>query len=148
MEAANRNPMHRQLPVVLYVDDNLRSSRFLTTVLEECGFDVITANDPIEALAVCRNYPIDLALLDYDMPVMTGSQLAEELKFLVPDVPVVLLAGHASVSQSELVFVDGYFGPNTTLDDPDDLIENLRTLVAADTKGTVARLRTSWSDAT
>jgi CheY-like chemotaxis protein len=106
---------------------------------------VTTANDPVEARGVCKNFAIDLALLDYDMPVMTGSQLAEELKFLVPDVPVVLLAGHASVSQSELVFVDGYFGPNTTLD---DLIENLRTLVAADTMGTVTRLRTSWSDAT
>lgn len=106
---------------------------------------MITANDPVEALGVCENYAIDLALLDYDMPVMTGSQLAQELKSLVPDVPVVLLAGHASVSQSELVFMDGYFGPNTTLD---DLIENLRTLVTADTMGTVTRLRTSWSDAT
>jgi len=145
MEAANRNPMHRQPPVVLYVDDDLRSSRFLTAVLEECGFYVITANDPVEALGVCKNVAIDLALLDYDMPVMTGSQLAEELKFLVPDVPVVLLAGHASVSQSELVFVDGYFGPTTTLD---DLIEHLRTLVVTGSTGPVTRLRTSWSDAT
>jgi CheY-like chemotaxis protein len=145
MEAANRNPMHRQVPVLLYVDDNLRSSRFLTAVLEECGFDVITAHDPVEVLGLCKNYAIDLALLAYDMPIMTGSQLAVELKFLVPDVPVVLLAGHDSVSQSELVFVDGYFGPNTTLD---DLIENLWALVAADTMGAVTRLRTSWSDAT
>jgi CheY-like chemotaxis protein len=145
MEAVNRNPMHGQPPVVLYVDDNLRSSRFLTAVLEECGFDVITANDPVEALGVCKNVAIDLVLLDYDMSVMTGSQLAEELKFLVPNVPVVLLAGHTSISQSELVFVDGYFGPDTTLD---DLIENLRTLVAADTMRAVNRSRTSWSDAT
>lgn len=136
METAKRNAMHRQPPVVLYVDDNLKSNRFLTAVLQECGFDVITASGPVEALGVCKTYAIDLALLDYDMPVMTGSQLAEELKFLVPDVLVVLLAGHASVSQSELVFVDGHVGPNTTLD---DLIENLRTLVAADTMGPVTR---------
>jgi CheY-like chemotaxis protein len=145
MEGANRNPMHRQPPVVLYVNDNLRSTRFLTAILQERGFDVITANDPVEALGVCRDCAIDLALLDYDMPVMTGSQLAVELKFLVPDVPVVLLSGHASVSQSELVFVDGHFGPNTTLD---DLMKNLKMLVAVDTMGPFTRLRTWWSDAT
>jgi len=145
MEAANRNPRQQEAPVVLYVNDNLRSIRFLTAVLEKCGFDVITVKGPFEAVEVCRHRTIDLALLDYDMPVMTGSQLAEELKFLLPDVSVVLLAGHASVSQSELVFMDGYFGPNTTLV---DLIENLRALLAADTGGPVARLRTSWSDAT
>jgi CheY-like chemotaxis protein len=34
---------------VFYVDDNPKSSRLLTSVLEECGFRVITKNDPIEA---------------------------------------------------------------------------------------------------
>src|SRR5271157_6299607 len=76
---------------VFYVDDNPKSSRLLTSVLEECGFRVITKNDPIEALALCQRTHFDLALLDYEMPLMSGSQLAQEIKFLVPDVPVVLI---------------------------------------------------------
>jgi len=37
---------------VFYVDDNPKSSRLLTSVLEHSGFKVISKNDPIEALAL------------------------------------------------------------------------------------------------
>jgi CheY-like chemotaxis protein len=37
---------------VLYVDDNPKSSRLLTSVLEECGFRMIPKNDPLEALVL------------------------------------------------------------------------------------------------
>jgi len=84
---------------VFYVDDNPKSSRLLTSVLEECGFRVIAKNDPIEALALCQRTYFDLALLDYEMPVMSGSKLAQEIKYLVPDVPVVLISGRSSLPQ-------------------------------------------------
>jgi CheY-like chemotaxis protein len=102
---------------VFYVDDNPKSSRLLTSVLEECGFRVITKNDPIEALALCRRTYFDVALLDYEMPLMSGAKLAQEIKYLVPDVPVVLISGRASLPSSELAFVDAHFGLGTVLDD-------------------------------
>ena len=102
---------------VFYVDDNPKSSRFLASVLEECGFRVITKNDPIEALALCRQTYFDVALLDYEMPLMSGAKLAQEIKYLVPDVPVVLISGRASLPSSELAFVDAHFGFGTVLDD-------------------------------
>src|SRR4029077_3397548 len=98
---------------VLYVDDNPKSSRLLNSVLEECGFRVITKNDPVEALALCTRTYFDLALLDYEMPLMSGSQLAREIKFLVPDVPVVLISGRAALPATELTFVDAHFGFGT-----------------------------------
>lgn len=110
---------------VFYVDDNPKSSRLLTSVLETCGFQVIAAHDPIEALALCRKISFDLALLDYDMPAMTGSQLAQEIKFLVPDTPIVLISGYAALPRTELVFVDAHFGLGTCLD---DLLWTMRTL--------------------
>ena len=102
---------------VFYVDDNPKSSRLLTSVLEECGFRVITKNDPLEALAFCQRTYFDLALLDYEMPVMSGAKLAQEIKFLVPDVPVILISGHSTMPASELAFVDAHFGFGTVLDD-------------------------------
>jgi len=114
---------------VFYVDDNLKSSRLLTSVLEECGFRVITAHDPVEALGRCRRTSFDLALLDYDMPGMTGSQLAQEIKFLVPDAPVVLISGYAALPATELLFVDAHFGFGTALD---DLLWTMRTLAGVE----------------
>lgn len=110
---------------VFYVDDNPKSSRLLASVLEGCGFTVIVAHDPVEALGVCRRTSFDLALLDYDMPGMTGSQLAQEIKFLAPDVPVVLISGYATLPATELVFVDAHFGLGTSLD---DLLWTMRAL--------------------
>jgi CheY-like chemotaxis protein len=111
---------------VFYVDDNPKSSRLLTSVLEECGFRVITKNDPIEALALWKRTYFDLALLDYEMPLMSGAKLAQEIKYLVPDVPVVLISGRATLPASELAFVDAHFGFGTSLD---DLLWTMRILV-------------------
>ncbi len=110
---------------IFYVDDNPKSSRLLTSVLEECGFRVINKNDPIEALALCKRTYFDLALLDYEMPLMSGARLAQEIKYLVPDVPVVLISGRSSLPPSELVFVDAHFGFGTALD---DLLWTMRAL--------------------
>jgi CheY-like chemotaxis protein len=131
---------------VFYVDDNPKSSRLLASFLEQSGFRVIAANDPVEALALCKETSFDLALLDYDMPHMTGAQLAQEIKFQVPDVPVVLISGYAALPATELAFVDAHFGPGTSLD---DLLWAMRILVRAPLP-VISNHRsvTSWADAT
>jgi CheY-like chemotaxis protein len=102
---------------VFYVDDNPKQSRMLTSLLEECGFRVIAVNDPAAALSFCKQTTFDIALLDYDMPGITGSQLAEEIKFVLPDIPIVLISGYTALPATELVFVDAHFGFGTALDD-------------------------------
>jgi CheY-like chemotaxis protein len=135
---------------VFYVDDNAKSSRLLSSVLEECGFRVIVKNDPLEALALCKRTYFDLALLDYEMPAMSGSRLAQEIKYLVPDVPVVLISGRSSLPSTELAFVDAHFGFGTSLD---DLLWTMRILVqpkvALFTEHRVEpREMTRWADST
>ena len=124
---------------VFYVDDNVKSSRLLTSVLETCGFRVIGAHDPVEALSLCKRTSFDLALLDYDMPGMTGSQLAQEIKFMVPDAPVVLISGYAVLPATELVFVDAHFGLGTVLD---DLLWTIRILAGVDVAAITGRRHT------
>jgi CheY-like chemotaxis protein len=138
--------MQTEPAVVFYVDDNPKSRGLLTSILLGSGFQVITAHDPVEALGLCKKISFDVALLDYQMPVMTGTQLAQEIKFLMPDVPVVLLSGRTSLPVSDLVFVDAHFGCETTLD---DLLDKLKMLVRAKIH-TVAIQRSPihWSDAT
>ena len=54
---------------------------------------MIPKNDPIEALALCQRTRFDLALLDYEMPLMSGSKLAKEIKYLVPEFRCGLIFG-------------------------------------------------------
>ena len=137
--------MNNEMRTVFYVDDNARSRRLLGSVLAECGFEMITAGDPIEALCRCRDICFDLALLDYQMPSLTGSQLALEIKLLMPDVPIVLLSGYAVLPPTELVFVDAHFGHGTHLD---DLVDTMRRLTNSKPPRTSRTSETSWSDST
>jgi len=108
---------------IFYVDDNPKSRRLLTSVIRSCGFEVITAGDPIEALSRIGKNSFDLFLLDYQMPHLTGSQLALKLKRTKPDVPVVLISGLAALPPFELLSVDAHLGRGTTLD---ELLDTMR----------------------
>jgi CheY-like chemotaxis protein len=111
---------------IFYVDDNPKSRRLLTSVMSSCGFEVISAGDPIEALSRIRKDCFDLFLLDYQMPHLTGSQLAQKLKRTKPDVPVVLISGLAALPPFELISVDAHLGRGATLD---ELLDTMRDLI-------------------
>jgi CheY-like chemotaxis protein len=111
---------------IFYVDDNPKSRRLLTSVMRSCGFEVISAGDPIEALSRSRKDCFDLFLLDYQMPHLTGSQLAQKLKRTKPHVPVVLISGLAALPPFELISVDAHLGRGATLD---ELLDTMRDLI-------------------
>jgi|ERR1700756_2032606 CheY-like chemotaxis protein len=138
--------MNNGMATVFYVDDNARSRGLLSSVLAECGFEMITAGDPVEAISTCSNICFDLALLDYQMPSLTGSQLALEIKLLMPDVPVVLLSSYAALPPTELVFVDAHFGQGTHLD---DLVTTMRRLTNSEPPRRLAHTSAiAWSELT
>ena len=131
---------------VFYVDDNPKSQRLLGDVLTARGFRVITASDPLEARASWKRLRFDLALLDYRMPFLTGSQLAKEIKSSAPNVPIVLISGYPTLAASELLYVDAHFGRHTVLD---DLLSTMWSLVRSNRMNAkdrqAARL---WSNST
>jgi len=111
---------------IFYVDDNPKSRRLLSRVMGSCGFNVVSAGDPVEALSQIGKNSFDLALLDYQMPLLTGSQLAEQIKCTKPDVPVVLISGFTALPPFELIFVDAHVGRGATLD---ELLDTIRRLL-------------------
>lgn len=114
-------------PVVVFcVDENSKSRRLLTRILRRSGFEVMEAPNPIEAIELCGQITFDIALLDYQMQKMRGPELAQEIKFLLPDVPIVLISGKAALPLADLAFVDAHFCLGTDLD---ELVDRLRILV-------------------
>jgi CheY-like chemotaxis protein len=107
---------------------------------------MITASDPVDALRRCKKLSFDLALLDYQMPSLTGPQLAQEIKFLAPDIPIVLISGYPILPAQDLVFVDAHFGRGTRLD---DLVDTMRRLTNSKPPIKVSpRFAAAWSHST
>ena len=77
---------------ILVVDDDSVLRRLLATVLKLRGFDVLVAEDGVQALEVLQNEDhVDLVLADIIMPQMDGWTLLERLREHHPSVPVILL---------------------------------------------------------
>lgn len=81
---------------VMLVDDNADYLQATRLLLERDGHHVLTATNGPEALSILPQQPVDLLLLDYFMPGMTGEQVVDELRKFDPFVQVILQTGYAS----------------------------------------------------
>jgi two-component system chemotaxis response regulator CheY len=65
----------------IVVDDSRAMRTILRRALSQAGFEVIEAGDGREALTqLAASGPVDLALVDWNMPVMTGYELICEVR--------------------------------------------------------------------
>ena len=69
----------KELRIVL-AEDNKASAYFLQEALRQAGHSVAVAGDGFDALALLRNKPADLAILDIHMPGMNGLELVERIR--------------------------------------------------------------------
>jgi CheY-like chemotaxis protein len=68
------------LAKVLIVDDTDIVRRALELAVRRMGHVAVSTSDAVEALAMARRQPPDLALVDFRMPGMSGSELFQELR--------------------------------------------------------------------
>ena len=110
---------------ILVVDDDPLVADSVRRMLVFDGHHVELALGSEEALALFANHGFDLALVDYEMPLMKGDQLAAALKAMAPALPVVLFTGYEEAVRETLAAsgsVDAILGK------PFDLEELRRTL--------------------
>jgi two-component system nitrogen regulation response regulator NtrX len=84
-------------PSILIVDDEAPILRTLGGILQDEGFEVITAQNGYEALQMIGRTSPDLVLLDIWMPGLDGIDTLKEIRRDNPNLPVVLITGHGSV---------------------------------------------------
>lgn len=85
-------------PRVLIVDDESSLRTALFRVLDRKGLSVVTANRADEAKLLCQSdQPIDLALVDLNLPDGDGIELMSHLKSVHPACEVIILTGHGTI---------------------------------------------------
>lgn len=78
-------------PLVLVAEDNVDIRALIRVVLERAGLDVLEAADGLEALAALETSIPDVALLDVDMPGVSGYQVLEAMRASVTHVETPVL---------------------------------------------------------
>ena len=82
---------------ILLVEDEPMLRELGITVLQELGYEVLTAENGCDALRVLAGHPgkiIDLLFTDVVMPEMGGKELAEKLRPLSPGTKVIFCSGY------------------------------------------------------
>ena len=65
---------------ILMVDDNLKNIKAMKGFLEASGFDVTAVSEPNTAVSLVKKEEFALALLDFQMPEMSGDTLASMIQ--------------------------------------------------------------------
>jgi signal transduction histidine kinase/CheY-like chemotaxis protein len=95
---------------VLVVDDNVDAANTLADGLRAHGYEVFTAYDAVQALALIRVERISSALIDLGLPVMDGLELARVLRqqFTSAQLRLIALTGYGQDSDRVKTGIAGF----------------------------------------
>jgi signal transduction histidine kinase/ActR/RegA family two-component response regulator len=102
-------PATRGLKTVLVAEDEEAVRELTCEFLKSAGYDVLSASNGAEALALAQasTKQIHVLLTDIVMPKMRGPELARRLKTLQPQIKVIYVSGYLEYGQNGNEFVDG-----------------------------------------
>ena len=110
---------------VLYTEHDSQQRIRLAADLKHCGFLVRTAECAFDALELTTREEFDVMILDYDLPDMTGAQLAQEIRALEPLTQILLLSRRPHLPAGELAYVDFHAVKGLPFDALIEIIESL-----------------------
>lgn len=113
--------MKKMNKTILVVDDEADVRNYLQSALVNNGFDVITANDGLEAIEVLKKTQPDLISLDLVMPKHSGIKFYYEMQKNKKwsKIPVLIVTGHARDTLGKVDFENLMMqGPGVYLEKP------------------------------
>jgi DNA-binding NtrC family response regulator len=127
-------------PRVLVIDDEEGVLRTLGALLGRAGFDVQTSADALEGLTAAKEPGVDVALVDINLPHISGMELLRELKTRKHPIEVIMITGAATIpSALEAVRLGAYDYLTKPFLDMEPVISSVRR--AADRRLLIARNR-------
>lgn len=94
---------------VLIVDDEQAIRRTLRDILEFEKYEVDEAADGMEGLVKIKQNQYDVVILDIKMPKMDGMETLDRIQELNPELPVIMISGHATIDTAVEAVKKGAF---------------------------------------
>jgi len=93
---------------ILCIDDEAVGLAVRKMMLESEGFEVAVAPDGKTGLQLFSNNRFDLVVLDYSMPGMNGGEVAQAIRQLRPETPIILLSAYVTLPDEHVELADAY----------------------------------------
>lgn len=118
--------------LILIADHEARVLRQTEAVLTEDDYRVITARDGFEAVSLYNRLwtAIDLVILDFALPGMSGDLIFDELLGINPNVPVVVSSGFHQPAKLSAMLAKGLCGFLPKPYDRDKLLKQVQAVLA------------------
>ena len=117
------------MQTILVVDDEPNYLIILEELLEDEGFEVLTATNGNEALEVAEKADINLIVTDMQMPEMNGVELLFESKKRWPAIPVIMVTAFGEVDKAVSAMQAGAFNFLSKPFKNDELIANIKKAI-------------------
>ena len=117
---------------ILAVDDSPSMRQMVSFTLQNAGYNVVMANDGVEALKIAEDSPdLNLVLTDVNMPNMDGITLVKHLRGLddYRFKPILILTTESSTEKKMMGKAAGATGWIVKPFDPEQLINTLRRVL-------------------
>lgn len=79
--------------MLLCIDDSSAILEYEKRIFEQSGYIVVTSESARQGLRLATLFSFDAVLIDYQMPEMSGHELACEIRRLRPATPVIMFSG-------------------------------------------------------
>src|ERR1700690_3451562 len=92
--------LNENRPAVLLVDDALNILDTAKDILEDANYEVSTATNGQEAIALLESNVFNVVVVDFQLPDTTGLELARKVRERNDHTMVILMTGHASLEMA------------------------------------------------
>lgn len=122
--------------LILVADDESAIVELVVECLKDSGYNIITANDGLQAVELYKEQKPDLIISDIVMPKLDGLSLIKEIQDDFPDLKAILMTGYPAVARDFLSDQVTELGVVCLLEKPLNVIELITTthLIMADRK--------------
>jgi two-component system, cell cycle sensor histidine kinase and response regulator CckA len=116
------------MPTILVVDDEPGIRMFVSQVLEQNGFTILTAHDGADAIAISQSHQgeIGLVITDVRMPVVDGPAFVRALSAYEPGVPVLFMSSYYDPEALDQFETSEFLAKPFSID---ELLESVKALL-------------------
>ena len=116
------------MPTVMIVDDEELIRSMIRKSLIRIGYEVIEADNGIEAMQLLKGNSVELLIADLVMPKKGGLELIMEVSLVYPNLKKIAISGKLPTENESITELTDSFGVDAVFSKPFDIFDLLKII--------------------